>query len=216
MASDPEPLRFAHYEVLRKADGSLWELGKGGMGVTYKAFDTKLKADVVLKLPHEHLMGSERNLRLFLREARAAARVRHNNIASVIHLNDEPPYYYVMEFVAGMPLDRLLKEKKKTLPVGEALDILDQIAAALHALSGAQIVHRDLKPANLMLIADEDRAGGRRIASVFRGRGASVARLATTVGEVCGLDAVLLAAGATGECAVVKFEPSGRKLIGYT
>jgi len=123
------PLRFAHYEVLRRADGSLWELGKGGMGVTYKAFDSKLKVDVVLKLPHEHLMGSERNLRLFLREARAAAKVRHPNIAAVIHLNDEPPYYYVMEFVAGQPLDRLLKEQG-TLPAGEALDILDQIAAA--------------------------------------------------------------------------------------
>ncbi len=157
-----EPFLFAHYEVLRKADGTRWELGKGGMGVTYKAFDTKLKVDVVLKLPHEHLMGSERNLRLFLREARAAAKVRHNNIASVIHLNDEPPYYYVMEFVAGMPLDRLLKEKK-TLPAREALDILDQIAAALGALSGAQIVHRDLKPANLMLLADEDRPFGQQV-----------------------------------------------------
>jgi serine/threonine protein kinase len=156
------PLRFAYYEVLRRADGSLWELGKGGMGVTYKAFDSKLKVDVVLKLPHEHLMGSERNLRLFLREARAAAKVRHPNIAAVIHLNDEPPYYYVMEFVAGQPLDRLLKEHG-TLPVGESLDILDQIAAALNALSGSQIVHRDLKPANLILLPEEDRPFGRTV-----------------------------------------------------
>jgi serine/threonine protein kinase/formylglycine-generating enzyme required for sulfatase activity len=156
------PLHFAHYEVLRRADGSLWELGKGGMGVTYKAFDSKLKVDVVLKLPHEHLMGSERNLRLFLREARAAAKVRHPNIAAVIHLNDEPPYYYVMEFVAGQPLDRLLKEHG-TLPVGESLDILDQIAAALNALSGSQIVHRDLKPANLILLPEEDRPFGRTV-----------------------------------------------------
>ncbi len=132
------------------------------MGVTYKAFDTKLKVDVVLKLPHEHLVTSERNLRLFLREARAAAKVRHPNIASVIHLNDESPYYYVMEFVAGDPLDRVLKERR-TLPAGEALDILDQIAAALNALSASQIVHRDLKPANLILIPDEDRAHGQAV-----------------------------------------------------
>src|SRR5262245_51217559 len=137
MPAETDPLRFAHYDVMRREDGSLWELGKGGMGVTYKAFDTKLKVDVVLKLPHEHLMASERNLRLFLREARAAARVRHQNIAGIIHLNDEPPLYYVMEFVAGQPLDGLLKERG-TLPVSEALDILDQIAAALTVLSRSQ------------------------------------------------------------------------------
>ncbi len=162
MSDAPAPLRYAHFEVLRKADGSLWELGRGGMGVTYKAFDTKLKVDVVLKLPHEHLMGSERNLRMFLREARAAAKVRHPNIAAVIQLNDEPPYCYVMEFVAGQPLDQLLKERK-TLPLGEALDILDQVASALHALSGAQIVHRDLKPANLVLLADDERPFNRTV-----------------------------------------------------
>ncbi len=162
MSDEIEPLRFAHFAVLHRADGSLWELGKGGMGVTYKAFDTKLKVDVVLKLPHEHLMGSERNLRLFLREARAAAKVRHANIASVIHLNDEPPYYYAMEFVAGLPLDRLLKERR-SLPLAEALDVLDQIAAALQALSGAQIVHRDLKPANLVLLPDDERPFNRTV-----------------------------------------------------
>ncbi len=162
MSDAPVPLRFAHFDVLRKADGSLWELGRGGMGVTYKAFDTKLQIDVVLKLPHEQLMGTERNLRMFLREARAAAKVRHPNIAAVIQLNDEPPYCYVMEFVAGQPLDQLLKEKK-TLPLGEALDILDQVASALHALSGAQIVHRDLKPANLVLLADDERPFNRTV-----------------------------------------------------
>lgn len=150
--------RYGHFEVQSRPDGSLWELGRGGMGVTYKAFDRKLLVDVVLKLPHKFLLD-ERGLRLFLREARAAAKVRHPNIASIIYLGDEEPYFYVMEFVAGQSLERLLR-KRHTLPAREALDLIDQIAAALQALYEVQIVHRDLTPTNLLLVPDEDRPFG--------------------------------------------------------
>ncbi len=152
---DSESVHFGQYEVPRRADGTLWELGKGAMGVTYRAFDTKVKVDVVLKLIHPHFLENERIQRLFLREARAAAKVRHPNIAAVINLHDEPPYYYTMEHVDGEPLSRVLKTRGP-LPVAEALGYADQVAAALGALARERIVHRDLKPSNLMLLPDED------------------------------------------------------------
>ena len=153
------PLRFGHYEVLRQPDGQLWELGKGAMGVTYKALDTRLKIEVVLKQIRPRLLEDERMQRLFLREARAAAKVRHPNIAAVIHLSDREPFFYTMEFVAGRSLADLLKERSP-LPVGEALNYADQVASALGALARERIVHRDLKPANLMLLADDEMTFG--------------------------------------------------------
>ena len=90
------------------------------MGITYKAFDTRLKIEVVLKQISGELLEDKPTQRLFLREARAAAKVRHPNIASVIHLGDSEPFFYTMEFVAGQPLSSLL-EQRGNLPVAEAL-----------------------------------------------------------------------------------------------
>src|SRR3979490_2504654 len=78
--------RYQHYEVLRRDDGSLWELGRGAMGVTYKAFDTNLRCDVALKVINPQFLNSETARQRFLREARAAAQLRHPNVASVFHL----------------------------------------------------------------------------------------------------------------------------------
>ena len=142
-----------------RADGTPWELGRGAMGITYKAFDTRLRVDVVLKIIKQDLLSSDRARFLFLREARAAAKVRHPNIAAVITLHDTEPFYYTMEFVAGVPLAEVLKVRG-ALPADEALGYADQIAAALGAMSREHIVHRDLKPANIMAVADEDRPFG--------------------------------------------------------
>ena len=154
-----EPLKFDHYEVPLRADGTLWELGRGAMGITYKAFDTRLRVEVVLKIIKQDLLTSERVRFLFLREARAAAKVRHPNIAAVITLHDQEPFYYTMEFVAGRSLADQLK-LRGALPPVEALDCADQIAAALGAMAREHIVHRDLKPANIMVVPDEDRPFG--------------------------------------------------------
>jgi hypothetical protein len=154
-----EPLQFDNYVVPVRADGTLWELGRGAMGITYRAFDTRLRVDVVLKIIKQDLLTSERARFLFLREARAAAKVRHPNIAAVITLHDSEPFYYTMEFVAGNSLAELLKSRAPFTP-GEALDYTDQIAAALNAMSREQIVHRDLKPANIMAVPDDDRPFG--------------------------------------------------------
>ncbi len=152
-------LRFGHYEVLCTPEGLPWELGKGAMGVTYKAFDTRLKIEVVLKKINPSLLEDRPTQKLFLREARAAAKVRHPNIAAVIHLGDTEPFFYTMEFVAGRSLSSLLEERGN-LPVAEALNYTDQIAAALGAMARERIAHRDLKPSNLMLVEDDERPFG--------------------------------------------------------
>src|SRR5450432_3323440 len=160
MPSESDPIQFGQYEVPRRADGTLLELGRGGMGITYRAFDTKLRVDVVLKLIHPELLTDERIQRLFLREARAAAKVRHPNIAAVVNLHDAPPFYYAMEFVQGQSLSAVVASRGGSLPVAEALDYADQVAAALGAMARERIVHRDLKPTNLMLVHDDERPFG--------------------------------------------------------
>src|ERR1700741_1394357 len=156
---------YQHYQVLRREDGSLWELGKGAMGITYKAFDTNLRCTVALKVINNTYLNSEVARQLFLREARAAAALRHQNVASVFHLgSDHDCYFYAMEFIDGQTLASYIeKEKKGPLDPVEALNICLQVTRALAAAARQHLVHRDLKPANLMLV-DED---GERIVKVI-------------------------------------------------
>ena len=92
--------RFEHYALLTGEDGTPVELGRGAMGVTYKAFDVDLRCLVALKVISERYLGDESAQLRFLREARAAARLRHSNVASVLHLGRTgQDYFYAMEFV---------------------------------------------------------------------------------------------------------------------
>ena len=147
--------RFHHYEVCLREDGTtLHELGRGAMGVSYKARDVNLDAAVALKvisasLP-DHLHARER----FRREARAAAQLRHPNVASVFHFGETPEgqCFYAMEFIEGETLSERVK-REGPLPAGLVLEIALQVTAALIAADERGLVHRDLKPANLMLVA---------------------------------------------------------------
>ncbi|MBS0659780.1 MAG: protein kinase [Verrucomicrobia bacterium] len=144
-------LRFSHYRILRREDGSPWRLGVGAMGVTYKAFDERLRVEVALKVIAPHKLHDPRVQALFLREARAAARVRHTNVASVLALDDTAgSYSYAMEFVAGPTLEEQLRLDRRYSPA-VAFALAAQIARGLEAIHAQGIVHRDLKPANLML-----------------------------------------------------------------
>jgi hypothetical protein len=97
--------RFEHYQLITGKDGRPIELGRGAMGVTYKAFDADLQCPVTLKVINERYLGDESARLRFLREARAAARVRHSNVASVLHLGRTGnSYFYAMEFVEGETL----------------------------------------------------------------------------------------------------------------
>lgn len=152
----PEIVRFDHYEVLTRDDGSLYELGRGAMGVTYKAMDTNLKIPVCLKVIAAAHLHSEVARQRFIREARSAARLRNPHVAAVYHLGAEgETYFYAMEFIDGETVDALIK-RNGPLPPKLALAITDQVAKAFQAAEPHGLVHRDIKPANLMVIRDDD------------------------------------------------------------
>jgi serine/threonine protein kinase/predicted ATPase len=153
----PEQLaeRFEHYELVKGEDGKPIELGRGAMGITYKAFDIDLHCPVTLKVISERHVGDESARLRFLREARAAARVRHQNVASVFHLGRSGGnYFYAMEFVDGETLENLIKRSGR-LEVKLALEIATQVAAGLSAVYKQKLVHRDIKPSNVMVSAEE-------------------------------------------------------------
>ena len=143
--------RFEHYELVTGEDGKPVELGRGAMGVTYKAFDVDLRCPVTLKVISEKYLGDESARLRFLREARAAASVRHPNVASVFHLGRTGEnYFYAMEFVEGETLENLIKRSGR-LEVKLALEIATQVAAGLAAVHKQKLVHRDIKPSNIMV-----------------------------------------------------------------
>ena len=150
-ASEADSQRFEHYEVLASEDGKPIELGRGAMGVTYKAFDINLHCPVTLKVINERYLGDESARLRFFREARAAASVRHPNVASVFHLGRTgESYFYAMEFVEGETLEKLIKRSGR-LEVKLALEIAMQVAAGLAAVHEQHLVHRDIKPTNIMV-----------------------------------------------------------------
>jgi serine/threonine protein kinase len=149
--------RFEHYELVTGEDGKPVELGRGAMGVTYKAFDINLRCPVTLKVISERYLGDESARLRFLREARAAARLRHSNVASVLHLGRTgSSYFYAMEFVEGETLENLIKRSGR-LDVKLALEITTQVAAGLAAVHEQNLVHRDIKPTNIMVRLKEER-----------------------------------------------------------
>src|SRR5215813_1492763 len=150
LKSTPEQAlqRFDHYELVTGEDGKPVELGRGAMGVTYKAFDVDLQCSVALKVLSERYLGDESARLRFLREARAAAKVRHSNVASVLHLGRTgSSYFYAMEFVEGETLEHFIRCSGR-VEVKLALEIVAQVAAGLAAVHEQNLVHRDIKPSN--------------------------------------------------------------------
>ena len=148
--SEQPPKRFEHYELVTGEDGKPVELGRGAMGVTYKAFDVDLHCPVTLKIISGRYLGDESARLRFLREARAAARVRHTNVASVFHLGRTgSSYFYAMEFVEGETLQNLIKRTGR-LDERLALEIATQVAGGLAAIDETKLVHRDIKPTNII------------------------------------------------------------------
>jgi serine/threonine protein kinase/Tfp pilus assembly protein PilF len=147
--------RFEHYELVKSEDGTPVELGRGAMGVTYKALDVELRCTVTLKVISEKYLGDEPARLRFLREARSAASVRHPNVASVFHLGKTgSSYFYAMEFVEGETLENLIKRSGR-LEEKLALEIATQVAAGLAAVHKQKLVHRDIKPSNIMVSLEE-------------------------------------------------------------
>jgi serine/threonine-protein kinase len=141
--------RFGRYEIVA-------ELGRGAMGVVYKARDPQIDRMVAVKTVS--LSGQEpeeeKEFRLrFLNEAQAAGRLHHSGIVSVFDVGEDPENrdpYIVLEYVSGESLSRILSREKK-LPLATALQLTQEIAEALHYAHGQGVVHRDIKPANILV-----------------------------------------------------------------
>jgi predicted ATPase len=173
--------RFDHYEILSQKDGTPLELGRGAMGVTYKAIDINLQCSVALKVINARFIGDESARRRFVREARSAASVRHPNVASVFHLGKSGDgYFYAMEFVEGETLSSLIKRHGRLEPK-IALEITIQVATGLVAIHEQNLVHRDIKPANIMVrLKDEGRLTA-KIIDLGLAKGLSEASVESTI-----------------------------------
>ena len=137
-------------------DGSPIEFGSWCDGGHFtKLLDVDLHCPVTLKVISERYLSDESARLRFLREARAAASVRHPNVASVLHLGRTgSSYFYTMEFVEGETLEHLIRCSGR-VEVKLALEIATQVAAGLAAVHKQQLVHRDIKPSNIMVSLED-------------------------------------------------------------
>src|SRR5438067_640861 len=147
--------RLGNY-CIERCDGSLWELGRGAMGVTYRAVDTSLRRAVALKLIDSEWVkrGAEARER-FMREARTAASLRHPNIATVYHFGireENGQCFCAMELVEGETLEMRVR-RTGPLDALTTIDIALQVSSALATAEKQGLVHRDLKPANLIFVS---------------------------------------------------------------
>ncbi len=134
---------ISHYRITEK-------LGEGGMGVVYKAEDTKLDRPVALKFLAPHLLRDAEGRKRFEREAKAAAKLDHPNICTVYEIDEvDGRTFIVMAFLEGRPLSKRIQEGP--LKLTEALSIAVQMAEGLEAAHEKGITHRDIKPDNVML-----------------------------------------------------------------
>ena len=131
------------------------ELGRGGMGIVYKAEDTVLDRPVAFKVLPDALRDNPQALKNFLREAKSAAKLNHPNIVTVYDAGEQDGRYYIaMEYVDGTTLKEIVRSRGAVAPKG-VLHVLLQMCAALHYAHAQKVVHRDIKTANTMWTRDK-------------------------------------------------------------
>ena len=129
--------KFLHYVIQR-------QLGQGGMGVVYLAYDTRLKRSLALKI-----ISNQGNMERFIVEAESMAKLRHPNVVEIYDFGTAPRPYIAMEFIEGRNL--AYSRRRDYLAMGK---LFSQIAHTLHFLHGHKIIHRDIKPENIMITKD--------------------------------------------------------------
>lgn len=151
--SEPEPLQpVADYLPLA-------ELGRGGMGIVYQAFDPRRGHTVAVKVLTKDLAANRKSRRRFLREAKAAASVAHPQVVTIFDVGeDHGRPYFVMEYLGGGSLQARLRGKTLVpmLPIPTVIRIAEQVASGLSAAHAQGIVHRDIKPGNLLFVDNGD------------------------------------------------------------
>ena len=153
------PDHIGSYVIARHEDGGAWELGRGAMGITFRAIDEQLQRPVALKTINAARRGAEARER-FMREARSAASLKHPNVATVYQFGfhqESGQFFYAMELVEGETLEERVR-RSGPLNVLTTIEIGLQVTAALAAAEERGLVHRDLKPGNLMLVSNKDGA----------------------------------------------------------
>ena len=142
-------LKIGKFKVVRR-------LGRGGMGAVYEAFDTSLHRRVAIKTLLAQELAGEDSRRRFEREARAAARLQHQNIVTIHELgnfdSEEKPYI-VMEYLKGSDLSSVIREDE-SIPLAESLDVVSQLCRALDFAHQHEVIHRDVKPSNIRYLDD--------------------------------------------------------------
>ncbi len=134
---------ISRYRILER-------IGEGGMGVVYKAEDTRLERTVALKFLSPRHLPDEETRKRFIREAKAAAALSHHNICTVYEIDEADGHIFIaMAYIEGQSLDHRIEEG--TIDLQLALDVARQVADALQEAHLLQIVHRDIKPSNVML-----------------------------------------------------------------
>jgi serine/threonine protein kinase/Tfp pilus assembly protein PilF len=153
--------------IIELARGSLFagryeiieELGKGGMGKIYRAFDRKIDVEVALKLVKSEIAADKKTVERFRNELRLAREIAHRNVCRMYDLNEEKGIYYItMEYVPGEDLKSFIR-RAAPLSTGKAVSIAKQVCAGLAEAHRLGVVHRDLKPGNIMI----DKEGNAKI-----------------------------------------------------
>ena len=155
MSSDSQNLELGNYRVLHRENGSLWELGKGSYGTTYKAEHIGLERISALKVINDHLIRDDVAKQRFQQEAKAAASLDHTHIASIHDFGEvDGMFYYAMKYCSGGDLESFCSSRgPQQWPLVKNFAL--QIFSALKAAHDKGMLHRDLKPSNVML-ADEN------------------------------------------------------------
>jgi predicted Ser/Thr protein kinase/regulation of enolase protein 1 (concanavalin A-like superfamily) len=186
------PERIGRFEVRA-------QLGAGGMGMVYRAWDPQLEREVALKVPRQDMLASSQQIERFLREARAAARLRHPNIVPVYDADFDGRHHFIASaFIAGRSLAEAAEQRRPDCR--RAAEIVRALAEALAHAHGQGIVHRDVKPANILL----DEQGKPYLTDFGLAFHQDASRRLTQLGTLLGTPAYMPPEQAAGQSSEVK------------